>query len=216
MPADSDPSWLESVVESPAFLVLAGIATIIGIVWAMLVIARAVITKPRVRLEYDKLAEQAGHDHLICNFYNDPITGWPLSALNVKRQNIESLTCLASIFTADGRRYCDLDSSVHDWRGHRAVELPLPSSMFSLFVPILLFEDDTAWAFLEDAGGRVYVGPGTYECRILIHADEVDVRVVSRQFVVRVDGFDWVGAPRNLPTGRLVPYIRGLLRRQVS
>src|SRR3972149_4050242 len=84
--------------ESPLFIVLGAIASAITLVWLAWVVIGHWVRKPRVRLDFGDLSEALDHRHLICTFYNDQLTTWLFSALNIKRDNIDEFWISAALW----------------------------------------------------------------------------------------------------------------------
>ena len=207
---ERDVSSQSPVVEflsSPLFIVFAAIATLATVVWVVWVLIGALITKPRVRLEFTRAQGRSG-PVLECDFYNDPLTWWPFSFLNIKKKNIDEFSAMASLVGV-----CELEVALHDRQGQHGDVFPLPSSIYSLYWALVFF-DDIGPFVINREGIHTYLEPGTYEIRILLHADEADVRVMAHRFVVGVDAstFQWVGQPYKLSRSRLASCIQRLRR----
>lgn len=211
---ESDPSPVVEFFSSSWVFVplsvagaIATFATLLRFMWP---IGGLLVTKPKVRLEFTKTKGTSG-PLLTCEFYNDPLSQWPFSFLNVKRQTIEEFWALARVIDMDrGGLVCELDTALHDRHGQHGDTFALPASAHNLSWPIVCFDDFGPCVFNEN-GIRTYLAPGTYEVRMFLHADEVDVRVVGQKFVVGIDPsvFAWVDSPYRINAA-------GLLRRLLT
>lgn len=214
---ESTPIPLVEVFTSPWVIVplsVAGaIATFVTLLWVMWIIGGLFFTKPKVRLEFTKENGTDGTPLLMCIFYNDPLSQWPFSFLNVKKQNIDEFSPSANLWDASGF-VCDLNVALHDSEGKHSAVLPLPCSIYGLRWAMVAF-DDVGPNVRNAEGILTYLEPGTHQIRIFIHADEVDVRVMAHGFIARENAnvFEWVGDPYRIrPENRLVRGIRWLLR----
>lgn len=203
----SSQSQIVEILSSPVFIILATIATLITLAWVGWAMIGALVTKPRVRLAFTRAQGKSG-PVLQCDFYNDPLSQWPFSFLGIKRKGIDEFSAMASLVGV-----CELAVALHDRLGQHGDVFPLPASVYSLYWALVCF-DDIGPFVINGEGVRTYLQPETYEIRILLHADEVDVRVMAHRFVVGVDAsvFQWVGEPYKLSRTRLASCIQGLRR----
>lgn len=164
-----------------------------GAIW----LARRIITKPRVRLALDT-THTNGERHLMCHFFNDPLSTWPFGWLNIKKQNIDEFTTMNSIVSLDTGQGWEVNAVLHDRHGVHVDAPPLPASTFGVYCAVVSCDDIGASLYEENTGTRIYLYPGAYELQVLIHADEVDVRVMAMRFAVGVPGsgiFEWIAQP---------------------
>ena len=196
-----------------AFAIVGFVATLITLLWVVWNNAGVLFRKPRVRMEFRKTQGPSESPLLTCDFYNEPLSQWPFSFLNIKKQNIQEFSVMARLFDMNGHAICELDPALHDGYGRHSDTFPLPSSIYSLHWPIVCF-DDIGPSVINQSGIQTYLSPDTYEVRILLHADEVDVRTMAQRFVAGVDAsvFDWVGNPYQLSRTRLSSCIQRLRR----
>lgn len=154
------------------------------------------------------------HAALVLEFYNDPLHGFPWNVFNIKREGFEEFFVgSASVIAETGYRV-DLDPAVHDRNGQgHGNALPLPASIHPLLWIVLLF-DDVGPCVVNERGISCYLDPGTHELAFLMHADDVDVRVVTHKFVAGADAAtcNWVGKPERLRSGLRKILWRKLLR----
>lgn len=195
-----------------AFAIIGFVATVVTLVWVMWIIAGAIFRKPKLRLEFGQAQGKHG-PILTCDFYNDPLSGGIFSLLNIKKQNIDEFWVLASVNDGRGKRVCELAPALHDKDGKHSDHHPLPTSVSSVHWPIVSF-DDVGPVLIDNQNALIYLLPDTYELRFFLHADEVDVRVISHRFLAGADEnvLQWVGRPHRIRTAlpyRILRHLRG-------
>lgn len=182
------------------FLILGAIATLATLGWLAWIIVGVRLTKPTVRLEFEKTIGRENRPLLQVSFFNDPLSGWLAELLGVRRRNIEEFTMFAAIASADGAFACEIEPALHDRQSSHDIAHPLPASPFGLYAPIATYTDQGAIVIDSNTQTVTVLPPDTYECRILIHADEVDVRVMAHRFIVGAEStlFEWIGDAYNV------------------
>lgn len=201
--------WYETTVAL-VFIILGGIATIATLAWVAWIVLGVLFTKPRVRLEFGRRRGREG-PMLTVDFFNDPLSQWPFSFLNIKRQDIDGFSILAGLYDMKDCLICAIDTALHDRQNHHDFVFPLPASPFSLFWAPVSF-DEFGPSVMDVTGVQYYLEPGTYKLQILLHADEVDVRTVAQRFVAGIDEpvFQWIGKPYGIRPRRF-HWLRRLL-----
>lgn len=191
------------LLTSVPFLAIAAVASVIGISWLVWnVVGRALVTRPKVRMEFTK-GESDGKALLLLEFYNDQLHGFPWNVFNIKREGIdEFFVGRANVIQEDGTQI-GLDPAVHDRYGQgHGDTLQLPASIHPLFW-IVLSHDEIGPSVIDERGVQNYIDFGTHEFIFFLHADDVAVSVITHRFVAGPDAsaFHWVGKPHKVRTG---------------
>jgi hypothetical protein len=188
--------WVALVIVVGAVGVLVTLATAMQMMWAVIL---APFKKPRIRFEFGMVKQKSGPS-LVLDVYNDPLSRWPFSYFNIKRQNIDDFAIVQShVIGMSSGAMCEIDVALHDAKGQHATNFPLPASPYGLHAALALFDDVGAWVN-NSLGIRTLLPPDTYTCLIMFHADEVSVGTMVHRFVVGVDAsiFNWIGRPKKL------------------
>jgi len=197
--------WVAFLVAGVGVVVT--LATALQMMWGVVL---APFKKPKIRFEFGTV-EQISGSQLVLDVYNDPLSRWPFSYFNVKRQGVDDFAIVQShVVGMSTGAASEIDVALHDTTGQHAAHFPLPASPYRLHAAVALFDDVGAW--VNDASGiRTLLPPDTYACLIMFHADEVLVGTMTHRFIVGTDAsrFHWIGKPQRLKRRRSILGIAG-------